>query len=152
MKSPRHTTRNLGLPSLPSLVLMVVAAVTIPVPPRLSAADEIIAGEIIIEATALRPQVLLTEPERRVIFVNRSGRIVHVDFISRDPERHHTVQVPDRIWAVFHTVGRHPYEVHFNEAGMADLHGAIEVLGDPYGGPDPRICNGVTVMGVCIER
>jgi hypothetical protein len=131
---------------------MIGVTVTILLPPPLFPAEEIIAGEIIIEATALQPQVLLTEPDRRVIFVNRSGHLVHVDFIFRDPEVHHVFQVPDRIWAIFHRTGRHPYEVHFNDPGMADLHGAVEVVGDPYGGPDPRICNGVTVMGGCIER
>ncbi len=117
-----------------------------------AAAEEIIIGEIIIEAEALRPQVLLTEPDRRVTFINRSGKLVHVDFITRDPEKHHAFQVPDRIWAVFHRPGRHPFEVHFGDSGIPDLHGAVEVLVDPYGGPDPRICGGVTVMGACIER
>lgn len=151
MKFPRHTTRNLGLPILPTLVVMVVAAAVL-VPALSSASEEIIVGEVIIEATALRPQVLMTAPERRVTFINRSGRTVHVDFITRNPDRHHAFQVADRIWAEFHSLGRHPYEVHFNEPGMADLHGAVEIVGDPYGGPDPRICNQVTVMGVCIER
>jgi len=134
------------------LSIMIGVTVAILAPPPLSSAEEIIAGEIIIEAEALRPQVLMTEPDRRVIFVNRSGRIVHLDFITRDPEQHHVFQVPDRIWAIFHTTGRHRFEVHFAEPAMADLHGAIEVVGDPYGGPDPRICSGVTVMGACIER
>jgi len=135
-----------------TLALVIGVAATVLIQPRQSEAGEIITGEIIIEAEAIRPQVLMTEPERRVIFVNRSGRTVHVDFITRDPERHHTFQVPDRIWAIFHRPGRHSYEVHFNEPGMADLHGAVEIVGDPYGGPDPRVCSGVTVMGACIER
>ena len=151
MKSPRHITRNFGLPVLPMLVLMVVAAAVL-VPALSSAPGEIIVGEVIIEATALRPQVLMTAPDRRVTFINRSGRTVHVDFITRNPDRHHAFQVSDQIWAEFHSLGRHPYEVHFSEPGMADLHGAVEIVGDPYGGPDPRICNQVTVMGVCIER
>ncbi len=134
------------------LALVVGVAAASVAPPPLSSAEEIISGEIIIEATALRPQVLLTEPERRVIFVNRSGRAVHVDFNSRDPEGHHVFQVPDRMWAIFHRPGRHPYEVHFRDPGTPDLHGAVEVVGDPYGRPDPLICGGVTVMGGCIER
>ncbi len=135
-----------------TLALVIGAAATVLIQPRQSEAGEIITGEVIIEAEALRPQVLMTEPERRVIFVNRSGRLVHLDLMIRDPEVHHVVQVPDRIWAVFHRPGRHPYHVHFGDPGIPDLHGAVEVVADPYGGPDPRICSGVTVMGGCIER
>lgn len=151
MRSGRPTARDLGrkawgAPALVSLVVAVLLARPI------SAAEEIIAGEIIIEATALRPQVLLTELGRQVTFVNRSGQLVHVDFISRDPELHHVFQLQDRIWAIFHRSGRHPFEVHFRNPALADLHGAVEVVGDPYGGPDARICSGITVQGACIER
>jgi hypothetical protein len=125
--------------------------VTLNVPSR-TLAQEITAGEIIIEATALRPQVLMTEPEHEVTFVNRSGRPVHLDLLIRDPELHHVIQVPDRIRAVFHRPGRHPYVVHFSDPAVADLRGAIEVVRDPYGGPDPHVCSGVTVQEACIER
>jgi hypothetical protein len=90
-------------------LVMAIAMVALLVRPGLSADDEIIPADVIIEATALRPQVLMTEPERRVTFVNRSGRMVHLDFIIRDPELHHVFQVLDRIWAIFHRPGRHPY-------------------------------------------
>lgn len=137
---------------LVGLGLMMGVTVTILLPPPLFPAQEIIAGEIIIEAAALRPEVFMTEQDRKVIFVNRSGQVVHVDFFSRNPELHHVFQVPDHIWAIFHRTGRHPYEVHFNDPARATLHGAIEVVGDPYGRPDPRICGGITVQGACIER
>jgi hypothetical protein len=133
-------------------LVMAIAMVALLVRPGLSADEEIIRGDVIIEATALRPQVLMTEPEHRVTFVNRSGRMVHLDFILHDPELHHVFQVPDQIWAIFHRAGRHPYEVHFSDRALPDLHGAIEVVGDPYGGPDPRVCGGITVQGACIER
>jgi hypothetical protein len=129
-----------------------MVAVPVLAHPVLVAAEEVIAGEVIIEATGLQPQVLLTEPEHRVLFINRSGRAVHLDFFIRDPELHHVFQVPDRIWAIFHRPGRHPYVVHFGGPGAADLQGAVEVVGDPYGGPDPHVCSGVTVQGACIER
>lgn len=152
MRSSKPTRRHSVTLGRVTLALVIGAAATVLIQPRQSEAEEIITGEIIIEAEALRPQVLMTEPERRVIFVNRSGRIVHVDFITRNPERHHTFQVPDRIWAVFHWPGRHPFEVHFGDPALADLQGAVEVVDNPYGGPDPRVCSGVTVMGACIER
>ncbi len=134
------------------ILVMVIAAVALLLRPGLSPAEEITMGEVIIEATGLRPQVLMTEPEHRVTFVNRSGHMLHVDLILHDPELHHVFQVRDQIWAVFHRPGRHSFAVHFSDPGMADLHGAIEVVGDPYGGPDPHVCGGVTVQEGCIER
>ena len=116
------------------------------------AAEDAIVGEVIIEATALSPAVLLTAPERRVVFVNRSGRSVHLQFLMHNRGQHDLVQVPESIWAVFHRVGRHAYEVHFDNHAMSDLHGAVEVVGDPYGGPDPLVCSGITVQGACLER
>jgi hypothetical protein len=151
MKSSRLTGCGTVTSGWVALALAIVAAPVLAWP-ELSAAEEIISGEVLIEATALRPQVLMTEPEHRVIFVNRSGRTLHLDFMIRDPELHHVFQVPDRIWAIFHRAGRHPYEVHFSDRALPDLHGAIEVVGDPYGGPDPRVCGGITVQGACIER
>jgi hypothetical protein len=35
---------------------------------------------------------------------------------------------------------------------MANLHGAVEVVGDPYGRLDPLVCNGISVQGACLER
>ena len=151
MKTGRVTSRSLGL-AIRLAVVLVVARTGIVAAVRLAASQEIIAGEIIIEPGGLRPSVLMTEPEHRVVFINRSGKMVHVDFIIRDLELHHTVQLSDQIWAVFHRPGRHPFEVHFQDRASADLHGVIEVVADPYGRPDPLICSGVTVMGACIER
>ena len=120
--------------------------------PVARAAEEVIVGEVIIEAKGLSPAVLLTAPERRVVFVNRSGRLVHLQFLMHNRGQHDLVQVPESIWAVFHRVGRHAYEVHFDNHAMSDLHGAVEVVGDPYGGPDPLVCSGITVQGACLER
>jgi len=118
----------------------------------ISEAAEIIAGEILIEAKALHPEVLMTEPEHRVLFTNRSGRSVHIQFTMKNGEQHHLVQVPEQIWAIFHQFGHHPFVVHFGDPSMANLYGAVEVVGDPYGRPDPLVCSGITVMGACLER
>jgi len=120
--------------------------------PEVSASAEILAGEIVIEANALHPEVLMTEPEHRVLFTNRSDRTVHIQFIMKNGDQHHLVQVPEQIWAIFHQVGRHPFVVHFLDRAVPDLHGAVEVVGDPYGRPDPLVCSGITVMGACLER
>ena len=151
MKSSRQDFHGV---SVRAALALAIAAVPVLVTPGFSADGEIIIGEVIIEANALQPQVLMTEPEHRVTFVNRSGHSVHIQFIMPNAEhqQHHLFQVPDQIWAVFHRPGRHSYEVHFSDPGLADLHGAIEVVGDPYGGPDPHVCGGITVEGACIER
>ncbi len=147
-RRPGRTAGRLGkiMRVLPVLTAAVLAF------PSASPAREFIHGEIVIEATAVRPEVLMTEPEHAVIFINRSGRGIHLDLVIRDPELHHVVEIPDRMWAVFHRPGRHPYVVHFQDPTAPDLRGVIEVVSDPYGGPDARICSGVTVMGACIER
>jgi hypothetical protein len=136
------------------MLLTWTLATTIIVLFGISDAAEIIAGEILIEANALHPEVLMTEPEHRVLFTNRSGRSVHIQFSMKNQNgyQHHLVQVSEQIWAIFHQVGRHPFVVHFGDPSMANLYGAVEVVGDPYGRPDPLVCSGITVMGACLER
>jgi hypothetical protein len=135
-------------------MLTLTMATAIVVLTGISAAEETISGEVVIETNALHPEVLMTEPERRVVFINRSGQSVHIQFTMKNPngEQHHIVQVPDQIWAMFHHVGRHPFTVHFLDHAAPDLSGAVEVVADPYGRPDPMVCNGITVMGACLER
>ena len=136
------------------MLLAWVMATTIMVLFGTAVAGEIIAGEILIEEKALHPAVLRTEPEHRVLFTNRSGHSVHIQFTMKNPngEKHHIVQVPEQIWAIFHTMGHHPFVVHFLDPAAPDLSGAVEIVGDPYGRPDPLVCSGITVMGACLER
>jgi hypothetical protein len=136
------------------MLLTWATATTVMVLSGNAVAGEIIAGEILIDAKALHPAVLMTEPEHRVLFTNRSRQMVHIQFTMKNPngEKHHVVQVPEQIWAVFHTMGLHPFVVHFLDRAVPDLRGAVEVVGDPYGRPDPLVCDGVTVMGACLER
>ncbi len=107
-------------------------------------------GEIVIGATRLDPPVLRTVTEQRVTFVNRSGRIVHVDFLG-DAGQHHVYQVPGSIWAIFHRPGRHPYVVHFKTDGGRELRGVVEVESGTIPGPLPPTCTGFTVMGECLD-
>jgi hypothetical protein len=106
---------------------------------------------IVIEATKLNPPVLRAIVGERVTFVNRSGRLVHVDFIDH-AGRHRVFQVPGQIWATFHQPGLHPYEVHFAGPGSATLRGTVEAVDDPSGWGGLPTCDSLTVMGVCIER
>lgn len=68
-------------------------------------------AEVVIDARALTPSVLTVAADEPVVFVNRSGRTVHVEFVGR--KGHHVFQVPGSIRAIFHQTGRHPYVVHF---------------------------------------
>lgn len=138
---------------LVSLLAWLMATMLM-VPSGGAPAAEIITGEIVIEATMLQPEAPVTQPEHRVLFTNRSGHSVHIQFNMKNPngEQHHVIHVPDQIWAIFHRVGRHPFVVHFLDRAVPDLSGAVEVVSDPYGRPDPLVCSGITVMGACFER
>ncbi len=107
--------------------------------------------QIVIEGTKLNPPALKTTVGERVTFVNRSGQMVHVDFIGNSG-RHETFQVPTEIWAIFHRPGLHPYEVHFSYPKAVTLRGTVEAVEDPSKPGDPHTCDSFTVMGVCIER
>ena len=110
------------------------------------------AGEVVIEATALQPPVLATTTGQRVAFVNRSGRIMHIQFAG-DEAGHRVFQVPGEIRAVFHAAGRHDYVVHFSGRREASLRGAVEVARGLTGDHVVPECGGLTInKGVCLER
>lgn len=108
------------------------------------------ADEVVIEATALRPPVLATATGQRVTFVNRSGRMAHVQFLG-DETGHRVFQIPGEIRAVFHSPGRHDYIVHFSARREAGLRGAVEVARDLTGDHVVPACSGLTIKGVCLE-
>src|SRR5512145_1976741 len=101
-------------------------------------------SEIAIEAAQLTPPIFHTTTDQRVPFVNRSGRMVHVQFLD-DAVRHHVFQVPGSIWAIFHQPGRHPYVVHFLAGGGHDLQGLVEVEDGPARSGDPSTCPKISV-------
>ena len=140
----RAIARHPPVAALCAVLCVALATAALPV---MAAATE--HDEIVVETMALRPPILRTTVERRVTFVNRSGRVVHVDFVG-DQDRHHVVQVPGSIWAIFHRTGSHPYVVHIESGHRHELKGVVEVVDDPSPG-EPRVCDTVTVMGVCIE-
>ena len=110
------------------------------------------AGEVVIEATALRPPVLPATAGQRVTFVNRSGRMIHLQFLG-DETGHRVFQVPGEIRAVFHAAGRHDYVVHFSGRREARLRGAVEVARGLTGDHVVPECGGLTInKGVCLER
>jgi plastocyanin len=104
-----------------------------------------------IDAATLRPAELKATVGQRVTFVNRSGRLVHVEFLSTS-SGHEVFEVSGEIWAVFHYPGRHDYVVHFLAPGAGDLRGAVSVRDDPDARGKPATCSGVTVIGICLER
>jgi len=106
--------------------------------------------EIVIKADGLEPRVLQVSTVDRVVFVNRSGRLVHLDFLGRR-DQHHVYQVPGSIWAVFHQPGPHLYVVHFESGeGRRELRGVVEV-GHTGRDPDLPECGRLTVEGICVE-
>lgn len=108
--------------------------------------------EVIIEAKGLRPPVLKTTTAHRVTFVNRTGRLVHIEFTG-DPGEHQVFQVPGQMWAVFHRPGRHPYAVHVGSGtATVTLQGAVEVIEDPSAKPDLPTCDSLTLHGRTIEE
>lgn len=106
--------------------------------------------EVVIEPTRLEPSTLRAPAEQRVTFINRSGRIVHVD-LHGDADRHHVVQIPGAIWAIFHRPGPHPFVVHFDRGEPSELHGLVEVELGAATELGPVTCGWLTVMGVCVE-
>jgi plastocyanin len=108
-------------------------------------------AQVVIGTDRLEPRVLQASTADRVTFVNRSGRVVHVEF-GPDRGRHHVFQVPGEIWAVFHQPGPHVYAVHFETGPRRELRGVVEVGHVPERPSEsPPTCTGVTVMGVCLE-
>ena len=108
------------------------------------------AAEIVIEAGALVPSVLPVDIDESVSFVNRSGRVVHVDLLGRVGQ-HHVLQVPGRIEAVFHWPGRHLHVVHFDSAPRGELRGTIEVREQAMPPDRPPDCSGISLDEICLE-
>jgi plastocyanin len=106
--------------------------------------------EVVIEASALTPPVLTVAADDVVVFVNRSGRIVHVDFFGRTGE-HHVFQVPGSIRAIFHRAGRHPYVVHLGRDRREEMRGAVDVEEPREPRGELPVCRGITVEGNCLE-
>lgn len=140
MRAPSVRFKLFGVLAPVTLALLVAAV------PPVTAEDQ-----ILIETGALRPPVFETTVGHRVTFVNRSGRIAHVEFLG-ESSAHRVFQVPGEIWAVFHRPGRHEYVIHFSGRIEADLRGAVEVREDAAAPVGPLECEGLTVMGVCFER
>ncbi len=107
-------------------------------------------AEVVIEASALTPSVLTVAADEAVVFVNRSGRMVHVDFLGRTGE-HHVFQVPGSIRAIFHRPGRHPYVVHFEPDRRGGLRGVVDVEQPREPRGDIPVCGSITVEGNCLE-
>jgi hypothetical protein len=129
---------------VPIIIALAVAGLC----PVAARADD----EVVIEAGALRPPVLQTTTAHRVTFVNRSGRLVHVEFTG-DPGEHRVFQVPGQIWAVFHRPGRHPYVVHVGTGrNVVTLAGAVEVRSDPNAPPELPTCDSTTFHGRTITE
>lgn len=107
--------------------------------------------EISVRLSAVEPASLTVALHERVVFVNRSGRAIHVEFAGPNGE-HHVAPVPGAIAAEFHRPGRHPFVVHFYAgASTVELHGFVDVEHGPAFVRSPE-CGGFTIEETCIER
>jgi hypothetical protein len=100
-------------------------------------------AEVVITTDALTPAVLTVAADEPVVFLNRSSRIVHVDFLGRTGE-HYVFQVPASIGAIFHGPGRHPYVVHFEEPRRGELRGVVEVEETREPWDELPVCRGIS--------
>jgi hypothetical protein len=134
-----------------TLSIIAVAAALTAAPVASIAPARAGGDEIVIRASRTEPAVLHTIAGRRVHFVNRAERPVHVEF-GDEPRQHHVVQVPvvGPIWAIFHRPGTHPYVVHVYNSEVVVLRGLVEVVEDPDRPWGPGTC-GTVVMGDCLE-
>jgi hypothetical protein len=118
--------------------------------PTAAQADE----QVLIDGKGVHPPVLKTTTTRRVLFVNRSGRIARVEFTG-GPNASRVIEVPVQIWAYFDRPGRNPYVVRLGSGkGTVTLTGVIEVEKDE-GKPELPTCDSETIpggriMGECI--
>ena len=116
------------------------------------ASTTLAADQVVIRATALEPHVLSVVAGRRVSFVKRVDKPVHVEF-GGDGEQHQVFQMPGTgrpISAIFHRPGTHPYVVHIYDGKTIALHGIVEVVEDPDHPWGLGRC-GAVVEGACIE-
>lgn len=70
-----------------------------------SAAADAAETEVVITAQSVVPPVLRVLPDQRVVFVNRSGRSMHIDLVG-DAKQHHVFRMSGEIWAIFHRLTR----------------------------------------------
>lgn len=115
-----------------------------------SAAADAAESEVVISAQSVDPPVLRVLPDQRVLFVNRSGRSMHIDLVG-DAKQHHVFRVSGAIWAIFHRPGRHAYIAHLEDPGGGLLRGVIEVTQESMSESSPPTCPTVTVMGACLD-
>ena len=109
-------------------------------------------AEVVIETSALVPAELTLDSGDTVMFVNRSGHRVHIEFAPR-PEGHHVFQIPGVIRATFHRAGRHPYVVHFEPgAPHTELRGIVDVHESRTPPRESFECRGLRIVEeICIE-
>jgi len=137
--------RTWGLPFIVSLVVVALTAT----PQTTQAAPDPVVVQI--RTDRLEPRVVQATTAQRVVFVNRTGRIVHVQFQGKEGARHHVYQVPGEIWAVVHYAGPHLYVVHFETDPKRELRGVVEVGHAPESESGLPTCRSVTVRGDCLD-
>jgi len=126
--------------------LLVVLLAALPVPARGAAI-------VVVNEAGLWPRQITTSAGHPVVFVNRSGRSLHLEFISA-PEKHRVLHVNGAVSAIALRPGRHPFVVRFAENPRRHLHGVVDAQNSatPDDTDDLDICNGSPPARTCIER
>ena len=105
---------------------------------------------VVIKPDGVHPRVLQATTADEVLFVNETGRLIHVEFLGNQ-SRHHVAQVPGRISAVFHQEGPHRYVVHIESGGdRREFRGVVDVGHVPERRAAPPTCGWLTVEGICV--
>lgn len=124
------------------LIITVISA-----PGSLWADDPV---EVVIERQAVKPGVVRIAIDRTIVFVNRSGKPIHVTFLGYRG-MHHVSETSGQLKVVFHRAGRHPYVVTPADGHESHLHGLVEVDTSPSHGRELPVCTGLVVKDVCLE-
>ncbi len=129
-----------------TLALLVVLLATLSVPAH--GAVIVVVGE-----ARLWPQQVTASAGHPVVFVNRSGSSLHLEFMSA-PKEYRILHVNGSVSAIALRPGRHPFVVRFAEDPRRHLHGVVDAQNSPT--PDDTddmdLCVGSPPARICIER
>ena len=107
-------------------------------------------SEVVILPAAVEPERLRTVLGATVMFRNRSGRPIEVQFVGYQAW-HHVSETPKGVAVVFHQTGRHPFVVRFPGSDRAHVHGVVEIDAASGSRRSTPVCSTIRVEEVCLE-
>lgn len=109
---------------------------------------------VVVDEAELLPQQVTTSAGQPVVFVNRSGMSLHLEFIGA-PEEYRILPVNGSVSGIALRQGRHPFVVRFAENPRRHLHGVVDARNSATpddADDDMDICDGSPRARICIER